>query len=128
VTTTGDPVTAFFDDLGGQEHEPMLRNVTGTIRFDLVSGKTTGRWLVAIRKGNLTVSHRNGAADTVIRMSRRLFEALVVGETNLFAAMLRGEVEIEGDYGLVIMLRRLLRRRMAVRGPTMAAGYARRQQ
>ena len=106
----------------------MLQKVTGTIRFDLVSGKTTERWLVAIRKGNLAVSRRNVAADTVIRLSRRLFEALAEGETNIFTAMLRGEVELEGDYGLVIMLRRLLRTRMAVRQPEKAAGYSRRQQ
>ena len=127
MTTTGDPVAAFFDDLGGREHEPLLRNVSGTVRFDLVSGRTTERWLVAIRKGNLAVSRRNVAADTVIRMSRSLFEALVEGETNLFSAMLRGEVEIDGDYGLMIILRRLLRKRMAVRRPERAAGYARRQ-
>jgi hypothetical protein len=41
--------------------------------------------------------------------------------------MLRGEVEIEGDYGLMIILRRLVRKRMAVRQPERAAGYARRQ-
>jgi putative sterol carrier protein len=127
VTTTGDSVTAFFEDLGGREYEPVLRNVSGTVRFDLVSGKTTERWLVAMRKGNLAVSRRNVAADAVIRMDRRFFEALVEGETNLFAAMLRGEVEIDGDYGLMIILRRLVRKRMAVRQPERAAGYTRRQ-
>lgn len=127
MTTTTDPATAFFDDLGGRGPEPMLRNVSGTVRFDLVSGKKTERWLVTIRNGDLAVSRRNVSADTVIRTSRSLFDALVDGETNLFAAMLRGEVEIEGDYGLLILLRRLLRKRMAVRGPERPAGYARRQ-
>ena len=127
MKTNGDSVTAFFDDLGGREYEPVLRNVSGTVRFDLASGKTTERWLVAMRKGNLAVSRRNVAADTVIRMNRRLFEALVDGETNLFAAMLRGEVEIDGDYGLMIVLRRLLRKRIAGRRPARVAGYARTQ-
>jgi putative sterol carrier protein len=128
VTTTGDSVTAFFDDLGGREYEPVLRNVSGTVRFDLVSGKSTERRLVAIRRGNLAVSRRNVSADAVIRMNRSLFEALVEGETNPFAAMLRGEVELEGDYRLMILLRRVLRKRGAVRQPERAAGYARRRQ
>ena len=128
MTTTGDSVTALFDDLSRREYEPLLRNVSGTVRFDLVSGKTTERWLVVIRKGNLAVSRRNAAADTVFRLSRTLFEAVANGETNTFTAMLRGEIELEGDYRLVIMVRRLLRRRLAVRRPEQAAGYARRQQ
>jgi hypothetical protein len=42
--------------------------------------------------------------------------------------MLRGEVVLEGDYRLMIMIRRLLRRRLTVRRREAAAGYARRQQ
>jgi hypothetical protein len=42
--------------------------------------------------------------------------------------MLRGEVVLEGDYRLMIMVRRILRKRLAVRQPERAAGHARRQQ
>jgi SCP-2 sterol transfer family len=124
---TGDAVTAFFEDLSNRGHDPLLRSVSGTVRFDLVSGKTTERWLLEIRKGNLSVSHRNVGADTVIRLSRTLFGAVASGETNLLPALLRGEVTLEGDYRLMIMVRRLLRRRLAVRQPWTTAGYARRQ-
>jgi SCP-2 sterol transfer family len=124
---TGDAVTAFFEDLSNRGHDPLLRSVSGTVRFDLVSGKTTERWLLEIRKGDLSVSHRNVRADTVMRLSRTLFEAVARGETNLLPALLRGEVMLEGDYRLMIMVRRLLRRRLAVRQPRTAAGYARRQ-
>jgi alkyl sulfatase BDS1-like metallo-beta-lactamase superfamily hydrolase len=123
---TGDVVTAFFEDLSNRGHDPLLRGVSGTVRFDLLSGKTTERWLLEIRKGNLSVSHRNVAADTVMRLSRTLFEAVARGETNLLPALLRGEVTLEGDYRLMIMVRRLLRRRLAVRQSRTAAGYARR--
>jgi predicted lipid carrier protein YhbT len=92
-----------------------------------VSGKTTERWLVAIRKGKLAVSRRNAAADAVFRLSRTLFEAVASGETNLLPATLRGEVVLEGDYRLLIAVRRLLRRRLAVRQPERAADDARRQ-
>jgi putative sterol carrier protein len=124
---TGDAVAAFFEDLSNRGHDPLLRSVSGTVRFDLVSGKKTERWLLEIRKGSLSVSHRNVAADTVMRLSRTLFEAVARGETNLLPALLRGEVTLEGDYRLMIMVRRLLRRRLAVRKPRTAAGYARRQ-
>jgi SCP-2 sterol transfer family protein len=127
VPAQADPIADFMDGLDERGHEPLLMNISGTVRFDLVSGKSTERWLVAIRKGTLAVSRRNAAADTVIRLSKTLGEALVAGETNIFTAMLRGEVELEGDYRLMIMVRRLLRRRLAVGQPEKAAGYTRRQ-
>jgi len=128
VTMTEDAVTAFFEDLGSRGYEPLLRNVSGTVRFDLVSGKTAERWLVTIRKGNLGVSRKNVAADTTMRLSRALFGAAASGETNVLSAMLRGEVVLEGDYRLMIMVRRLFRKRLAVSQSERAAGYARRQQ
>ena len=124
----GDAVTAFFEDLGSRGYDPLLRSVSATVRFDLVSGKTTERWLLTIQKGNLSVSHRNVRADAVIQLSRRLFERVARGETTLLPGMLRGEVVLEGDYKLMIMIRRLLRARLTVRRREAAAGYARRQQ
>jgi putative sterol carrier protein len=124
---TGDAVTAFFEDLGSRGYDPLLRSISGSVRFDLVSGKTTERWLVAVRKGNLAVSHRNVRADAVIRLSRTLFESVARGDTNLLPAMLRGEVALEGDFRLMIIARRLLRMRLALRQPEAAAGKARRQ-
>ena len=104
----------------------MLRKVSGTVRFDLVSGKTTERWLVAIRKGDGGVAQEH-SADTTIRLSRALFEAVASGETNIFSAMLRGEVVLEGDYRLMIMVRRVMRKRLVVPQPKRAAGHARRK-
>jgi putative sterol carrier protein len=124
---TGDAVTAFFEDLGSRGYDPLLRSISGSVRFDLVSGKATERWLVAVRKGNLAVSHRNVRADAVIRLSRTLFESVARGDTNLLPAMLRGEVALEGDFRLMIIARRLLRMRLALRQPEAAAGKARRQ-
>jgi putative sterol carrier protein len=125
---TDDAATAFFEDLGSQGYDPLLRSVSGAVRFELVSGKTTERWLVTIRKGELTVSHRNIAADAVIRLSRALFGRVASGQTNIFPAVLRGEVVLEGDYRLMAAIRRLFRARLAARQPQKAAGYARRQQ
>ena len=128
TTRTTDVVAAFFGDLAGRGHEPSLKKLSGTVRFDLVSGKKTERWLVTIRKGDLTVSHRNVTADTVIRLSRSLFERVASGQTNIFPALLRGEIVLEGDFRLVTAVRKFLRARQAARQPKTPAGYARRQQ
>jgi hypothetical protein len=125
---TEDVVTAFFEDLGSRGYDPLLRNASGAVRFDVVSGKTTERWLVTIGKGGLTVSHRNIAADAVIRLSRALCERLVSGQANIFTAVLRGEVVLEGDIRLMIAIRRFFRGRLVARQPQKAAGYARSQQ
>jgi hypothetical protein len=121
---TEDAVTAFFEDLGSRGYDPLLRSVSGAVRFDLVSGKTTERWLVTIRKGELTVSHKNIATDAVIRLSRALLERVASGQTNILPAVLRGEVVLEGDYRLMAAIRRLFRARQAARQPQKAAGYA----
>jgi putative sterol carrier protein len=127
VTPTGDAVAAFFDDLSSRGHEPSLRKLSGSLRFDLATGKATERWLVTIRKGELAVSRRNGAADSVIRAQKALFERAARGETNLFSAMLRGEVVLEGDYRLMVGVRRLFRERLAALQPRRTAGHAKRQ-
>jgi hypothetical protein len=127
VTPTGDAVAAFFDDLRSRGHEPSLGKLSGTLRFDLGTGKTTERWLVTIRKGDLAVSRSNGAADSIIRAQKALFERAARGETNLFAAMLRGEVVLEGDYRLMVGVRRLFRESLASRRTRGTAGYSKRQ-
>jgi putative sterol carrier protein len=128
MAPTGDAVAAFFEDLSSGGDESLPRSVSGTVRFDLVNGKNTERWLIVIRKGDVAVSRRNAAADTVIRLRRTLFEAMVNGETNLLPAILRGEVTLEGDSRLMIMVRRLFRTRLAVSRAGWSAGYAKRQQ
>ena len=56
------------------------------------------------------------------------FGRVASGQTNIFPAVLRGEVVLEGDYRLMAAIRRLFRARLAARQPQKAAGYARRQQ
>jgi putative sterol carrier protein len=125
VTTTADATTALFDDMSSRGRDPSLVKITGTVRFDLVNGKTE-QWLVAIRKGDVTVSRRNAAADSVIRMNRTLFERICSGQTNILPAILRGEVVFEGDYRLMMLVRRLIRAQLAAKSRE-SAGYARRQ-
>lgn len=99
--------TEFFEELGTRGHEPLLEKATGTIRFDLSNGKRKARWLVTIKKGDVTVSHANARADCVTRADQALFEQIVTGEENAFAAVLRGAMSVEGRPELLVYFQRL---------------------
>ena len=115
-----DDVVEFFEELGRRGHEPLLAKVTGRVRFDLVDGGRTDRWLVAVDKGDVTVGHEGRQADCSIRAERALFERLCRGEENAMAAVLRGALVCTGDVELLYAIQRIFpgppRERPAVRG------------
>jgi predicted lipid carrier protein YhbT len=102
-----DDVVAFFDELGRRGHEPLLAKVTGRVRFDLVDGGRTDRWLVAVDKGDITARREGGQADCAIRAERALFERLCRGEENAMAAVLRGALVCTGDVELLYAIQRI---------------------
>ena len=102
-----DATTQFFKQLEARGHEPRLDKVKGTVRLELVNGKRTDRWLLAIDKGDISISQGNGEADCVVRTTKDVFEGLATGETNAVAAVLRGTVGVEGDRGLLVFFQRL---------------------
>jgi putative sterol carrier protein len=99
--------TEFFEELGTRGHEPLLKKATGTIRFELTNGRRKARWLVKVNKGDVTVSHANARADCVVRTDQGLFDQIVTGEVNAFAAMLRGAIGVEGKPDLLVHFQRL---------------------
>jgi hypothetical protein len=103
-----DTTQAFFDELAHRGYEPRAANMRGSVRLDLRRGKRTERRLVSVDGGEIAVSRTNAAADAVVRMDEALFEALIRGEANAMAAMLRGALTIEGDRGLLLLFQRLL--------------------
>jgi putative sterol carrier protein len=119
-----DTTAQFFEELGRRGHEPLLEHATGTIRFELAQGKRTERWLVSVRKGDITVSHENGEADVVVTADEALFDSLVSGKQNAMAALLRGAVGVEGRVQLLVLFQRLFpgpprsRRRRRTAGST----------
>jgi putative sterol carrier protein len=100
--------TDFFNELHERGHEPMLAKTSGTMRFDVSNGKRTERWLVSVDKGDIAVSHKNAAADCVVRGRRDVFDRIMSGEINAMAAILRGAISLEGDTLLAVLFQRLL--------------------
>jgi putative sterol carrier protein len=108
-----DSVEDFFTEVKDRGHDPTLRRISGTIRYELGNGhKPSTRngsdsWMVTIDKGDLSVAHRGGKADTVVHTDRKLFQQIVSGQANAMASMLRGLVQVEGDPELAVLSARL---------------------
>jgi putative sterol carrier protein len=121
-----DATADFFNGLAERGHEPLLEKAKGTMRFDLVDGKKTERWLVAVDKGDVTVSHKNVGADCTLRTDKASFEEMAGGKMNATAAVLRGELAVEGDWELMVVFQRLLPGPPASREARREAGNGRR--
>jgi putative sterol carrier protein len=102
-----DKSTEFFESLRRREHEPLLEQTVGTLRFELAHDGEVDRWLVAIDKGDLTVSQQRRRADCTVRAPKALFDRVASGEVNAMAAVMRGAIEVEGDPELLTLLERL---------------------
>jgi predicted lipid carrier protein YhbT len=115
-----EATTEFFEGLEQRGFDPLLEKATGRIGFELVNGKKSSRWLVAIDKGKVDVSHKSGTTDCTVRTTGELFDEVVRGETNALAAVLRGAITIEGDPELLMLFQRVFS------GPPKAAPSRRR--
>ena len=113
---TSDATAEFFAELGRRGNEPLLRKAKGSARFDVVDGGRTARWLLTIDKGDIGVSRRNTAADCVVRADKSWFDRAVAGELNFMTAGLRGEVIVQGDPKLLVLVQRLFPRPSGGRG------------
>jgi putative sterol carrier protein len=125
-TGGGDIVQRFFDDLAQRGHEPLLRKARGTITFEIVDGKNVDRRTVAIDKGDITVSRRTVAGDSVIRVNKDVFVHLATGRANPIAAVLRNELAVQGDWRLLVLVQRLFPGPPKKRTSRRTAGYAKR--
>ena len=116
-----DPTADFFAELGQRKHEPLLVKATGTVRLDVLEGKKTDRWFVTIDKGDLTVSRKPSTADTTLRAQKALFDGVASGQVNAVAAVLRGEIAVEGDWRLLVLFQRLFPGPSAARSKAKSA-------
>jgi hypothetical protein len=107
-----DATVAFFEELRARGHEPRLRNVTGTVRFDITQDGSTKLWWLAIDKGDLRVFTGEAGTDStdpdcVIKTRRSVFDGIATGQVNAVAAMLRGDVIVAGDPELLVAIQPL---------------------
>jgi putative sterol carrier protein len=127
ATRPADPTTKFFDALAGRGEEPLLRKASGSTRFEIVDGKRTRQWIVTVEKGRLDVSRGSVAQpDCIIRVDKALFDKIAAGKENAVAAVLRGDLAIQGDWRLLVWMQRLFPGQRRPR-KTGTAGYARRE-
>jgi predicted lipid carrier protein YhbT len=103
-----DATVEFFERLSERGVEPSLRKANATVRFDLTNGKRTERWFVRLDKGVIAVSRRNARADCVVSTDSAMFGRIASGETNALTALLREEVNVEGDVNVLVLFQRLL--------------------
>jgi ubiquinone biosynthesis protein UbiJ len=102
-----EAVSEFFEGLAQSGHAALPSRANGVMRLEIVKGKRIERWLVALEKGKVDVSHGNGPADCVVRGDRELLNRISTGEVNAFAATLRGALAVQGDPRLLVLFQRL---------------------
>jgi putative sterol carrier protein len=127
MASAGDVTERFFDELAQRGHEPLLRKARGSIRFEIVDGKKVDRRIVAVDRGDITVSRRNVSGDGVIRVDKAVFERVASGRSNPIAAVLRNELAVQGDWRLLVLLQRLFPGPPKTRPSRRTAGYAKRR-
>jgi putative sterol carrier protein len=97
----------FFDDLSRREHEPLLKRVAATVRFDITDGDRTERRLLRIDCGDIRMSAAEGPADCVLGGDRAVFDAIVGGRMTVMVALLLGVLTVDGDPELLVLTQRL---------------------
>ena len=103
-----DPTEQFFAELVSRGHEPLLRKASGSMRFDIVDGRRTRRWLVEVERGDMKVVRASGGdASCVVRCEGAVFDKVASGKLNAVAAVLRGDLQVEGDWRLLVRMQRL---------------------
>jgi hypothetical protein len=120
-----NPTRAFFEGLDQRGHVSWLETERGRLRFELADEDCVHLWTVAFDNGDVRVDRDDSNADGVLRADRAWFDRAVVGEEKLMPAVLRGEVSLEGSYGLVVQFSRLLPGPPGQAGP-VTAGNGRR--
>jgi putative sterol carrier protein len=100
-------ITEFFDQLGSRGHEPRLKRVSATVRFDITDGERTEHRLIRIDHGDIRVSMGDEPADCVISAERAVCDDVVSGRTSALAALLRGAAAVDGDIEVMVLTQRL---------------------
>jgi putative sterol carrier protein len=102
-----NPSADFFDELQRRGHEPLLEGAKGVVCVELLDGGRIERRIVAIDRGDIAVPDEGAAADCTLRVPGSIFDDLVGGRANALACVLRGAMNVEGDWALMLLFQRL---------------------
>jgi hypothetical protein len=103
-----DQAAAFFQELAQRGHDPRLARATGVVRLEVGNGRRARVWHVELKKGDILVAPGKGDADCTIRADEPTVEGILAGRVNPVTALLRGQIELDGDTQLLVLFRRLL--------------------
>lgn len=104
---TTDPTAQLFQEIGRRRHISSLESAEGSLRFDVVDDAQVAHWFVEINKGEVSVSQEKRDADCVVHVRKDLSDRIASGRENAIAALLRGEITLEGEPRLLILMERL---------------------
>jgi putative sterol carrier protein len=110
ASTTAD---AFFEEIAQRGHEPLMEKASGVLRVDLRNGEQVASWFLSFDHGDITVSRDGDEAECTVRMEGKVFDRVANGDTNAVTALLRGEVDVDGDIDLLTLFQRLFPGRQA---------------
>ena len=107
---TTSSTETYFDALDRRGHEPLLEKASGTVRFDLAQAGGTEHWMVGIDRGDIHAAPCGAdvLADCVVATDQSLFDGVLTGDVNAMAALVRGELTVDGDPELLVMFQRLV--------------------
>src|SRR5262245_35826530 len=97
----------YFQQLATGGYQPLLHQVTGTMRFDIAQGDGSQQaWRVAIDHGKVDVRRDSGDADCVIAGPEDEFECILDGRDSFAAAFIRGAITVTGEHTTAQNIRR----------------------
>jgi hypothetical protein len=108
TVSQGGAIKALFEDIASRGYDPLLHGAVGCLRLDLTGDGATEQFFVTVNKGAIGISKKRAGADAVVNCDRALFDQMAEGKVNAMAAILRGEMHVDGDLGLVTAFSRLL--------------------
>ena len=103
-----DAISQFFADLAQPGHLATLESESASLRFDVKDGASVQRWYVTVHDGDVAVTRRGDPADAVVTTDRPHLEAIMSGQVNAMAAVLRGVLDCQGSMAALVMFQRCL--------------------
>ncbi|MCX4390866.1 sterol-binding protein [Micromonospora peucetia] len=103
-----DATQEFFDGLARRGHDRRLTAIDeGSVRFDISRDGRTDHWLVAIDRGDITVSKQATGGDAVVEADGAVFDRIASGEAYFLTTVLRGEAAVAGSPRIFATVRKL---------------------